>query len=116
MTDQQTDVRSNMAVFRAQRAKVDAFTVLQALPRSFDDTLERLTKAAVDLRKGKMEKDEVVRTLAEIIRGDIPQLRMKLMDDIQDALERMDEVNNSLANELVKMQLKYGQSEREEDS
>jgi hypothetical protein len=108
MAEQQVDVRSDMAVFQAQRAKVEAFVVLQKLPRSFDDMLDRLTKTAAGLRKGSVGKDEAVKALAEIIRGDIPQLRMKLMGDIQAALVRMDEVNNRLANELVQMQIKYG--------
>lgn len=119
MAEQQADVRKDMAVFQAQRAKVDAFRVLQELPRSFDDSLEKLTDTAVKLRKGSVEKDEAIRTLAQIIRGDIPNLRMKLMGDIQEALERMDEVNNRLANELVQMQLKYGADAgggREEES
>ncbi len=106
MADQKKDVRSEMAVFEAQRAKVDAFGVLQKLPRSFDDTLDRLTKTAAGLRKGSVSKDEAVRVLAEIIRGDIPQLRIRLMEDIQAALVRMDEVNNRLANELVEAQIK----------
>jgi len=107
MAEQQADARADMPVFQAQRAKVDAFAVLQQLPRSFDDTLDRLTKTAAGLRKGSVGKDEAVRMLAEIIRGDIPQLRMKLVEDIQAALVRMDEVNNRLANELVQMQLKH---------
>jgi hypothetical protein len=37
MAEQQVDVRSDMAVFQAQRAKVEAFVVLQKLPRSFDE-------------------------------------------------------------------------------
>ena len=106
MAEQNADVRSDMPVFQAQRAKVDAFVVLQKLPRSFDDTLDRLTKTAAGLRKGSVGKDEAVRVLAEIIRGDIPQLRIKLMEDIQAALVRMDEVNNRLANELVQAQIK----------
>jgi hypothetical protein len=116
MAEQTADTRSEMAVFQAQRAKVEAFAVLQKLPRSFDDALERLTKTAAGLRKGSVGKDEAVRALAEIIRGDIPQLRMKLMDDIQAALVRMDEVNNRLANELVQYQLKHGADARERQS
>lgn len=117
MADQeQVDARSDMPVFQAQRAKVEAFVVLQELPRSFDDMLDRLTETATAVRKGKIDKKEVVRTLAGIIRGDIPQLRMKLMSDIQAALERMDEINNRLANELVKMQIKYGADSDEDDS
>ncbi len=108
MAEQQVDVRSDMAVFQAQRAKVEAYVVLQQLPRSFDDMLDRLTKTAAGLRKGSVGKDEAVKALAEIIRGDIPQLRMKLMEDIRAALVRMDEVNNRLANELVQMQIKHG--------
>jgi hypothetical protein len=100
-----------MAVFQAQRAKVDAFVVLQDLPRSFDDMLDRLTKTATGLRKGSVGKDEAVRELATIIRGDLPQLRIKLMDDIRAALERMDAVNNRLANELVQMQIKHGRDD-----
>jgi hypothetical protein len=113
MADQQADVRADMPVFQAQRAKVDAYVVLQQLPRSFDAALDRLTKTAAGLRKGTVGKDEAVRVLAEIIRGDIPQLRMKLMDDIQAALVRLDEVNNRLANELVQMQLKQAGDEEE---
>jgi len=108
MAEQQVDVRSDMAVFQAQRAKVEAFVVLQKLPRSFDDMLDRLTKTAAGLRKGSVAKEEAVKALAEIIRGDIPQLRIKLMADIHAALVRMDEVNNRLANELVQMQIKHG--------
>jgi hypothetical protein len=108
MAEQHADTRSEMPVFQAQRAKVEAFVVLQQLPRSFDDTLDRLTKTAAGLRKGTVSKDEAVRALAEVIRGDIPELRMKLMDEIQAALVRMDEVNNRLANELVQYQLKHG--------
>ena len=105
---QPVDARAEMPVFQAQRAKVEAYVVLQQLPRSFDDMLDGLTKTAAGLRKGSVGKDEAVRALAGIIRGDIPQLRMKLMDDIQAALVRMDEVNNRLANELVELQKKYG--------
>lgn len=108
MADQSTDIRSEMAVFQAQRAKVEAFIVLQKLPRSFDDMLDRLTKTAAGLRKGSVAKEEAVKALADIIRGDIPQLRIKLMADIHAALVRMDEVNNRLANELVQMQIKHG--------
>jgi hypothetical protein len=108
MMQQAADTRADMPVFQAQRAKVEAFVVLQQLPRAFDDMLDRLTKTAAGLRKGTVGKDEAVRVLAEIIRGDIPQLRMKLMDDIQAALVRMDEVNNSLANELVELQKRHG--------
>lgn len=108
MAEQPTDTRSEMAVFQAQRAKVEAYVVLQQLPRSFDDMLDRLTKTAAGLRKGSVAKEEAVKALAEIIRGDIPQLRIKLMADIQAALARMDEVNNRLANELVQMQIKHG--------
>ena len=108
MADQPTDTRSEMAVFQAQRAKVEAFVVLQQLPRSFDDMLDRLTKTAAGLRKGTVAKEEAVKALAEIIRGDIPQLRIKLMADIQAALVRMDEVNNRLADELVRMPMKHG--------
>ena len=115
MVDEQADVRSDMAIFQAQRAKVEAYVVLQELPRSFDDMLDRLTATATGLRKGKADKKEVVKTLAEIIRGDIPELRMKLMADIKMALEGMDEVNNTLANELVQMQIKYGREERDEN-
>lgn len=114
MVEQQTDVRADMPVFQAQRAKVEAFVVLQELPRSFDDMLDRLTQTAASLRKGKIDKDEVVKTLAEIIRGDIPQLRIKLMEQIRTALERMDEVNNTLANEIVQMQIEYGSAMQEE--
>ncbi|MFQ5409325.1 MAG: hypothetical protein ACE5FI_13010 [Anaerolineales bacterium] len=116
MAEQQADTRAEMPVFQAQRAKVDAFVVLQQLPRSFDDMLDRLTATAAGLRKGKLDKKEVVQALAEIIRGDIPQLRIKLMEDVQAALERMDEVNNSLANELVRMQIKYGMDDRNGDA
>ena len=115
MVEKQVDVRADMPVFQAQRAKVEAFVVLQQLPRSFDDMLDRLTKTAAGMRKGTTDKNEAVRTLAEIIRGDIPQLRMKLMDDIRTALERMDEVNNRLANELVQWQIKYGNNTGDED-
>jgi hypothetical protein len=38
---------------------------------------------------------------------------MKLMEDIQAALVRMDGVNNRLANELVQMQIKYGREASE---
>lgn len=113
MAEQQADVRSDMAVFQAQRAKVAAFVVLQQLPRTFDDMLDRLTKTAAGLRKGSVGKDEAVKVLAEIIRGDIPHLRIKLMEDIQAALIRMDEVNNRLANELVQMQIKYGRDTKD---
>lgn len=113
MADQPTDVRSEMAVFQAQRAKVEAFVVLQQLPRSFDDTLDRLTKTAAGLRKGTVSKDDAVKALAEVIRGDLPQLRIKLMADIQAALVRMDEVNNRLANELVQLQIKRGAQMRD---
>ena len=113
MAEQPADVRSDMAVFQAQRAKVEAFVVLQKLPRSFDDMLDRLTKTAAGLRKGSVGKDEAVKALAEIIRGDIPHLRLKLMEDIQAALVRMDGVNNRLANELVQMQIKYGREASE---
>ncbi len=112
---QPADTRADMPVFQAQRAKVEAFVVLQQLPRAFDDMLDRLTKTAAGLRKGAVGKDEAVRVLAEIIRGDIPQLRMKLMADIQAALVRMDQVNNSLANELVEMQKKHGLDTRKGD-
>jgi len=113
MMQNPVDTRAEMPVFQAQRAKVEAFVVLQQLPRSFDDMLDRLTKTAAGLRKGTVSKDEAVRALAEIIRGDIPQLRMKLMDDIQAALVRMDQVNNSLANEIVDIQRKHGLEMRE---
>jgi len=116
MAVEQADVRVDMPVFQAQRAKVAAFVVLQELPRSFDGMLERLTKTAAALRKGKIDTDEAVRALAEIIRGDIPQLRMKLMADVQRALERMGQVNNMLANELVQLQKDHGLSMREEAS
>ncbi len=106
MSEQRVDIRSEMPVFQAQRAKVEAFVVLQELPRSFDATLDRLTKTAVSLRKGTVAKDEAVRALAEVIRRDIPELRINLMEEIRKALERMDQVNNRLANELVQMQIK----------
>jgi len=48
--------------------------------------------------------------------GIVPQLRIKLMEDVQAALERLDEVNNSLANELVRMQIKYGMDDRDGDA
>src|SRR3972149_2034833 len=112
MAEQQTDVRSDMAVFQAQRAKVEAYVVLQQLPRSFDDMLDRLTKTAAGLRKGSVSKDEAVKALAEVIRGDIPQLRIKLMEEIQAALVRMDEVNNRLANEGGGLQKKKGHGKR----
>ncbi|HZQ06585.1 MAG TPA: hypothetical protein VFD70_08395 [Anaerolineae bacterium] len=107
MAQQQVDIRSEMPVFQAQRAKVEAFVVLQELPRSFDDMLDRLTKTAISLRKGSVSKDEAVRILAEIIRRDIPELRINLMADIKTALDRMDEVNNRLANELVQTQIEH---------
>ncbi len=116
MAEEQVDVRSEMAVFQAQRAKVDAFVVLQELPRSFDGMLESLTETAISLKKGTVSSDEATKALAEIIRGDIPQLRIKLMGQIQTALERMDEVNNSLANELVEMQIKFGSETKENES
>ncbi|MBI3764279.1 MAG: hypothetical protein HY260_20755 [Chloroflexi bacterium] len=113
MAEQPADTRSEMAVFQAQRAKVEAFVVLQKLPRSFDDTLDRLTKTAAGLRKGSVTKDDAVKALAEVIRGDIPQLRIKLMEEIRAALVRMDEVNNRLANELVQMQIKHGRESQD---
>ncbi len=112
MASPPTDTRADMAVFQAQRAKVDAFTVLQELARAFDTTLDRLTRTAAGLRKGAVRNEDAVRVLAEIIRGDLPNLRMKLMDDVRNALVRMDEVNNRLANELVQMQIKYGHQEQ----
>lgn len=113
MGEQKVDTRSEMSVFQAQRAKVEAYVVLQELPRSFDDMLDRLTKTAASLRKGTASNDDAVRVLAEIIRRDIPELRMRLMDDIRTALVRMDDVNNRLANELVQLQIKHARDSQD---
>ena len=83
MAEQPTDTRSEMAVFQAQRAKVEAFVVLQQLPRSFDDMLDRLTKTAAGLRKGTVTKEEAVKALAEIILGvelDKRNFRRKILE------------------------------------